>query len=634
MGLFDGQPDYNALPTAADGVSAGPQTGFMANFMAAVSEQYNARSATGAQSAMSTLEQDQLDKLYKLTGTRMSAVFPGAFYLPGVDKSGPYQQDIMHVMAGDTADYGPATAARMQQEYAQAAQKQIEQYDALAQQHGLLTYEQMFKQVQANAQQAVANSQEVQSRETGMGWLGAVVGDVRGSLTLRDPLNLATLAIGGVGKTFIARVAGQIGMNGLARAAELMNGSADTQKLLLGKGPTPEEEAIDIATAGLGAGVLHVGGEAAVTGLRALTRTFGRATPDVAAAALAHEADQAIGPSPYGTSRAAQGAHTGQVLDALQRDTPFELPGLASPPPALSPAALVGRESDQLFAGTSTPLANLFDKLPGDAAKIASANRMLSDLTARIGEMDKATAALDAQITARQASAVPAEDIFRNRAKVADLTTQIAGETDQRTLGQLNRDKAQAETALASGEAANANLQALADQRQSIGGMTDDLRLQRSRIVADLANGNGARKSAALGRVDPGLGTVSQASQTPTPSTADAIEREVDEAKARGFAPPEGTGPKMRILPPEPPKPVAEGAAPQQQQQPARAPAGQPGSGEMVELGQRSGAVDMDTMIPWGKDEDGNVQMASIRNILADLKSHDDLVQAMTECLL
>lgn len=42
----------------------------------------------------------------------------------------------------------------------------------------------------------------------------------------------------------------------------------------------------------------------------------------------------------------------------------------------------------------------------------------------------------------------------------------------------------------------------------------------------------------------------------------------------------------------------------------------------------------MDTVIPFGRDEDGDVEMRSIRDILADLKSHDDLMQAMNECLL
>lgn len=53
----------------------------------------------------------------------------------------------------------------------------------------------------------------------------------------------------------------------------------------------------------------------------------------------------------------------------------------------------------------------------------------------------------------------------------------------------------------------------------------------------------------------------------------------------------------------------------------------------MVELGQHSGATDKDTMIPFALDEDGNIRMQSIRDILAELKSHDDLYKAMTECM-
>jgi hypothetical protein len=623
MSFFDGQPDTNILPTAADGVTAGPQTGFAANFQAAAADAYHVRSAFAAQEDMANLEQTQLDALYKATGTRLQPVFPGAFYNPSDDfngKSSPFQQDIMHVMAGDDT-----VNDQMRQEYKTTAQAQIEKYDALAQQHGLLTYEQMFKQVQQNAQQTAENAQDVSQRSTFAGEVGGFLGGAAGSMTQRDPINLATLALGGVGKTFIARVASQIGLNGLAQAAELLTGSADTQKLLLGKGPTTGEEATQIALAGLGAGVLHAGGEAVGAGYRALVARFGAAAPDIASAALAHEASEAIGPSPYGTSRVAEGAHTEQVLDVLRRDTPLNL-GRAAPPPALSPAALASRESDQLFAGTAQPLAKLFEKLPNgvDASAIVDTNRKLTDITARIGETDKAAAALDEQIQSRQASAVPADEIFRNRAKVADLNAQIAGETDPRKLGQLNRDKAQAETALASGEAANANLQALVARRQDIGSTADTLRLQRSKIVADIANSSGAKKSAVLGSVDSGLGPIGQ---TRAPSASDAIEKEISKPAPEPVA---DSGPKVRIIPPEPPKPVAEGVAPQ----PARPPAGQPGSGEMVELGQRSGAIDMDTVIPFGRDEDGNVAMRSIRDILADLKSHDDLMQAMNECLL
>ncbi|TGP59542.1 MULTISPECIES: hypothetical protein [unclassified Mesorhizobium] len=585
--------------------------------MAAVSDMYHAHSAFAAQQDMSNLEQTQLDALYKATGTRLPAVFPGAFYPPS-SATGPYQQDFMHYIAGDDT-----VNDTMRQEYRTKAEAQIVKYDELAQQHGLLTYEQMFKQVQLNARQKEADALDVAGRATDMGVVGDIAGSVVGSMTPRDPINMATLALGGAGKTILARVGAQIGMNSVAEAGELISGSADTQRLLLGKDAlTPEDEAVQIAAAGLGAGVLHLGGEGAAAGLRAIAKRFGAAAPDIASAALAHEAGEAIGPSPYGTSRIAEGTHTGQVLDALRRDTPLNLPGLASSPPSLSPAALASRESDELFGGTSAPLSRLLDRLPNgvDASAVANTNRQLAELTARIGETGKAAAELDTQIQARQESAIPADEIFRKRAKLADLNAQIADTTDKRSLGQLSRDKAQAETALASGEAANANLQALVARRQDIGNAADTLRLQRSKIVADFANGAGAKKSTALGSVDSGLGPVGQ---TRSPSPSDAIERELAKASA-------GDGPKVRIIPPEPPKAVAEGAAPQ----PTRPPAGQFGSGEMIELGQRSGAIDMDTVIPFGRDADGNVETRSIRDILAELKSHDDLVQAMNECLI
>jgi hypothetical protein len=625
MSFFDGQPDTNILPTAADGVTAGPQTGFAANFQAAAADAYHVRSAFAAQEDMANLEQTQLDALYKATGTRLQPVFPGAFYNPSDDfngKSSPFQQDIMHVMAGDDT-----VNDQMRQEYKTTAQAQIEKYDALAQQHGLLTYEQMFKQVQQNAQQTAENAQDVSQRSTFAGEVGGFLGGAAGSMTQRDPINLATLALGGVGKTFIARVASQIGLNGLAQAAELLTGSADTQKLLLGKGPTTGEEATQIALAGLGAGVLHAGGEAVGAGYRALVARFGAAAPDIASAALAKEADEAIGKSPYGESRVAQGLHTSETIDTLRRDRPLNLvPDFNQPEYAIS--SLAARNSDQLFTGTSQPLANLFDKLP-KGVNAGKTNSVLADLTSRIDETSGAAKQLDDQITARtSADDYDPGAAKRTQAKLSEINTQISDTTDKRTLGRLNRDKAQLEVALTQAEAVNNDLKAMIAKRDSINQAGDALRLQRAQTVADVVKGKpGIRKSAVASTLLDGDQVRSNAVATSRPpSVADAIEQEISKP-AQELTP--EAAPKPRIIVPEQPKQI-EGQPPPK----LLPPPGEKGSGEMVEVGQRSGAIDMDTMIPFGRDADGNVEMHSVRDILKDLQSHDDLYKAMTECMI
>jgi len=621
VSFFDGQPDMNVLPTAADGVTAGPQTGFAANFQAAAADAYHVRSAFAAQEDMSNLEQTQLDALYKATGTRLQPVFPGAFY-PLTSQTGAYQQDFMHVMAGDDT-----VNDTMRQEYSQKAQAQIEKYDELAQQHGLLTYEQMFKQVQQNAQQTATGAQDTASRATLAGEVGGFLGGAAGSMTPRDPINLATLALGGIGKSFIARTVSQIGLNGLAQAGELLNGSADTQKLLLGKGPTTGEEATQIALAGLGAGALHVGGEAIGAGYRALVARFGAAAPDVASAALAKEADEAIGKSPYGDSRVAQGLHTSETIDTLRRDRPLNLvPDFSQPEYAIS--SLAARNSDQLFTGTSQPLANLFDKLP-KGVNAGKTNGVLADLTSRIDETSGAAKQLDDQITAHtSADDYDPGAAKRTQAKLSEINAQISDTTDKRTLGQLNRDKAQLEVALTRAEAVNNDLKAMIAKRDGINQVGDALRLQRAQTVASVVKGQpGIRKSAVASTMlggDPVRANDVAASRPA--SVADAIEQEI--SKPAPELTPE-SAPKPRIIVPEQPKQIEGQPAPK-----LLPPPGEKGSGEMVEVGQRSGAIDMDTMIPFGRDADGNVEMHSVRDILKDLQSHDDLYKAMTECMI
>lgn len=621
--MFDGQINADAIPSPGAEGTAGPQTGFAANFTAAAADAYHVRSAFAAQQDMSNLEQTQLDAMYKATGTRFQPIFPGAFY-PLSSQTGGYQQDFMHVLAGDDT-----VNDTMRQEYAQKAQAQIAKYDELAQQHGLLTYEQMFKQVQQNAQATAANAADVSQRSTFAGEVGGFLGGAAGSMTPRDPINLATLALGGIGKSFIARTVSQIGTNGLAQAAELLNGSADTQKLLTGKAPTPGEEAMQVAAAGLGAGALHVGGEALGAGYRALVKRFGAAAPDIASAALAKEAQDAIGPSPYGDSRVAQGLHTTEVLDTLRRDRPFNLPGLNWDQPEYAISSLAARNSDQLFTGTSQPLRNLFDNLP-KGINAGKTNATLADLTGKIDETSGAAKQLDDQITARtSADDYDPGAAKRTQAQLTELNAKIADTTDKRTLGQLNRDKAQLEVALTRAEAVNSDLKAMIAKRDGLNQTGDALRLQRAQTVAAAVKGqSGLRKSVIASKLlDGDPVRQDEVASRPAPSTSDAIEREISKP---AVPPTPESAPKPRIFLPEPPKQI-EGQPPLK----ALPPPGEKGSGEMVEVGQRSGAIDMDEMIPWGgKDENGNLNYSSVRDILKELDSHDDLYKAMTECMI
>ena len=192
----------------------------------------------------------------------------------------------------------------------------------------------------------------------------------------------------------------------------------------------------------------------------------------------------------------------------------------------------------------------------------------------------------------------------------------------------MNRDKAQLEVALARADAVNSDLKAMIAKRDGINQVGDALRLQRAQTVADVVKGKpGINKSAVASTLlDGDQVRANTVANTPPASTADAIEQQISKPAPE---PTPESAPKPRIIVPEQPKQIEGQPAPK-----LLPPPGEKGSGEMIEVGQRSGAIDMDTMIPFGRDADGNVEMHSVRDILKDLDSHDNLYKAMTECMI
>ncbi|QDB99730.1 hypothetical protein [Mesorhizobium sp. 8] len=624
MPFFMGDREQNTIPDAGTELSAGPQTGFAANFSAALDEQRHVRSALGAEQDMATLEQQQLDKLYKATGERMSPLFPGAFYSP-TNPTGPYQMDLMHVMAGDTQRFTAQQVEQMQREYAQTAQQQVDRYNRLASAHGLLTYDQMFKQVQQNAAQYVDQNASTADRATFMGTVGNIIGGAVGSFDpSRDPVNVATLALGGFGKTALVKIASEMGMAGLGQAAQLLTGGYENEELL-NQAPTGGQMAEQVATTALGAGILRGAGEAAATGFRAVAQHFGARAADVTTGALAHEAEQAVGASPYGTSRAAQGMRDAEVLDALNRDLPMNM-AVQAVPADVSPFAaphFATSATDELFAGTETPLANIFDHAP-DTPAMREANAKLAGLTGRVADADKAVADLGEQIKAREGEVFPARDLADLKTKVADLDQQIAQESNPRRLGQLNRDRDALAGVIDRQAAASRDLDVLAGQKDAAGSQASGLRIARARLVEDAAAGvPGVNRSATVRRL---LGDMDPSGRRPidSPASTAAASEQLEKDIA---APPKAEQRPVRIIPAA--TPDATG----------RLPVGAVAK-DTVELGQHSGPVDLDMPIHMGEydgtDPDGHLipVFTTIRQVLKDHADDDALIKAMRECLI
>lgn len=107
------------------------------------------------------------------------------------------------------------------------------------------------------------------------GILGGFAGAVAGSFTPRDPLNVASIFVGGFGAKAVQRIGTEIGLNSGIEAINMLTGVADNRRLA-GVPLTQDEVIGNIAMTGLGAGVLR---GAFVEAPSALLRRLARDVP-------------------------------------------------------------------------------------------------------------------------------------------------------------------------------------------------------------------------------------------------------------------------------------------------------------------------------------------------------------------
>lgn len=234
--------------------SDGPRLGFQDGFQAALDATRKAHSVLGVEQGLRDVEQQQIKKIRE-AGLRPpdslndseSSPFLAQFY------QGRYQAAAHSIQDGGGWYTDEMVAARD----AQIKRLQTERPDL-----GLMTYADMFKQVQDTAQAA---EKRAQSSTTPMGTVGSFLGGMAGALDpVSNPVNFATLGIGG-GEGVVGRAAVQ----GLGQgAAETLNlGMSDTENLLLNRPRTPGEDIKQIGMAvagGVGADLLLQGAGAAL----------------------------------------------------------------------------------------------------------------------------------------------------------------------------------------------------------------------------------------------------------------------------------------------------------------------------------------------------------------------------------
>lgn len=191
-------PDYNFLPAqGTKDFAPGPTTGVGENFGASYDVLGKVDSALGVTEMWREELEKRDEEIHKLTGKRLGVYYTtpefGDQYRRGLDE---------YAMARENKNASWATM----QAYKNAVDVE-RQVDELRKQYPQLkSREDIFKVIQGQRQGLRDRLDEVSERAGFMGTLGMLAGGVAGSFTYRDPFNVATLPIGGFGKTAVTRI--------------------------------------------------------------------------------------------------------------------------------------------------------------------------------------------------------------------------------------------------------------------------------------------------------------------------------------------------------------------------------------------------------------------------------------------
>lgn len=174
------------------------------------------------------------------------------------------------------------------------------------------TFADIWAGVRAKAQEIERSTADVEQRAGVMGALGGFAGRVVGSFTWRDPVNLGTLGLGGVGRNVATRILTEAGANAGIEAVDQFFGVQEGRRLM---GLSEQSPWDSIMFAGAGAGVLRGAFEGAGPGYRALEAKI---SPNRAAARIiSGEIERNLG-KPMGGLIAKSGLSDDQILDFLR----------------------------------------------------------------------------------------------------------------------------------------------------------------------------------------------------------------------------------------------------------------------------------------------------------------------------
>jgi hypothetical protein len=262
MPFLDMQNDM--LPSDIPG-SAGPATGLGENFDAAFLDQSYNNSQMGLEAALEESYVQNQKIFENITGEKGTA-FPLPVYLyaarraSGENPAGFFQQSL----TGESEDFHDPKQKKMLADF-DALELKIGELKK--QYPGVKNFSEILNEVQARAKDIEHNSASVAERGTMLGVTGSFAGRVAGSFTWRDPINIGTLGLGGIGKSMASRVLTEGAANAAVEAIDQFTGVQENRQLMGLEQVSPWQS---IMYAGAGAALIRGGIEGAPSAYRAL----------------------------------------------------------------------------------------------------------------------------------------------------------------------------------------------------------------------------------------------------------------------------------------------------------------------------------------------------------------------------
>lgn len=251
----------DALSTAGEQATAGAPTGFGENYAVNFEAGRKLESLWGLQYEFQEADRKNRQEIEKLTGEKMG----GMSINLATSLSRRYAGDaVTDDEIKRDAFYSGVNIEEQDKKFSELKQRYPQ----------IKTRQEVFESIREKAQELNALRDDVSSRAGFWGSVGGFAGGALSAFSERDPVNVATLGLGGFGRSLAVKILSEAGLNSAVEAIDQFTGVMENKRLL-GVPTTYGQVAFDIAAAGVGAGVIRGGID---VGVPIAKQTFSKAT--------------------------------------------------------------------------------------------------------------------------------------------------------------------------------------------------------------------------------------------------------------------------------------------------------------------------------------------------------------------